>query len=408
MRTYVRADGRPEMSSMRSALEELQAEDLWAVDTEQLEADLIELERAARVLHAERLRRITEADRRGEFRRDGYLSISSWLAGRLRIGVQAATAEVRSARALSEMPLTRSALSAGEVSGQAVRLLVRAREAHPADFSRDEQVLLDAARRLRVRDLYRAVEHWRQAVDAAGTAEEEELRFQRRYLHVSPTLYGMVRLDGDLDPETGHSVITALDAVQNADVRDSRRSDMRTGRQRRADALGELCRQWLNSSRRPKVAGERPHMSVVVDVEALTGKGGSRSEFQNGEPLHPESARRLACDAVISRVLTSGRSEPLDVGRRTPMVSPVTRRALVIRDRHCTFPGCERPDEWCDAHHVRHWADGGRTALSNLVLLCRPHHRLMHQPEGFRVEMLDGRPRFARPDGTILEDRAPP
>lgn len=394
------------MSGMRSALEELQAEDLWAVGTEQLEADLIELERAARVMQAERLRRINEVDRRGSFRRDGYLSISSWLANRLRIGVQAATAEVRSARALSEMPLTRSAFSAGEVSGQAVRLLVRAREAHPTEFSQDEAVLLDGARRLRVRDLYRAVEHWRQAIDTAGAAEEEELRFHRRYLHVSPTMYGMVRVDGDLDPETGHSVITALNAVQDADVRDNRRSDLRTGRQRRADALGELCRQWLNSSRRPKVAGERPHVSVVVDVDTLTGKGGSRSEFQNGEPLHPESARRLACDAVISRVLTSGR--PLDVGRRTPIVSPVARRALVIRDRHCTFPGCERPDEWCDAHHVRHWADGGPTALSNLILLCRPHHRLMHQPEGFRVEMLDGKPRFARPDGTILDDSAPP
>ena len=396
------------MSSLRSALEELQAEDLWAVGTEQLEADLVELERAARVLQAERLRRITEVDRRGEFRRDGYLSISSWLASRLRIGVQAATAEVRSARALSEMPLTRSALAGGEVSGQAVRLLVRAREAHPTEFSQDEEVLLDAARRLRVRDLYRAVEHWRQAIDTAGTAEEEELRFQQRFLHVSSTLYGMVRVDGNLDPETGHSVITALNAVQDADVRDSRRFDVRSGGQRRADALGELCRQWLNSSRRPKVAGERPHMSVVVDAEALAGKGGSRSEFQSGEPLHPEGARRLACDAVISRVLTSGRSEPIDVGRRTPVVSPVTRRALVIRDRHCTFPGCERPEEWCDAHHVHHWADGGPTALSNLILLCRPHHRALHQRDGFRVEMSDGGPRFFRPDGTSLEDRGPP
>jgi hypothetical protein len=396
------------MSSLRSALEELQAEDLWAVHTEQLEADLVELERAARVLQAERLRRITEVDRRGEFRRDGYLSISSWLANRLRIGVQAATAEVRSARALKEMPLTRSALAGGEVSGQAVRLLVRAREAHPVEFSRDEEVLLDGARRLRVRDLYRAVEHWRQAIDAAGTAEEEELRFHRRFLHISPTLYGTVRVDGDLDPETGHSVITALNAVQDADARGEGRPDVRSAGQRRADALGELCRQWLGSSRRPKVAGERPHMSVVVDADTLAGKGSARSEFESGEPLHPDAARRLACDAVITRVLTTGRSEPLDVGRRTPVVSPVTRRALVIRDRHCTFPGCERPVEWCDAHHVWHWADGGPTSLSNLILICRPHHRSLHQRDGFRVEMVDGRPRFFRPDGTSLEDRAPP
>jgi hypothetical protein len=107
-------------------------------------------------------------------------------------------------------------------------------------------------------------------------------------------------------------------------------------------------------------------------------------------------------------VLTTGRSEPLDVGRRTAIVSAVTRRALVVRDGHCTFPGCDRPEEWCDAHHVKHWADGGPTALSNLILLCRQHHRSIHENGGFRVEMADGRPRFYRADGTILEDRTPP
>ena len=395
------------MSSLRSALDELQAEDLWAVDGDQLEADLIELERAARVLQAERLRRIAEVDRRGEFRRDGHLSISSWLASRLRIGVQAAASEVRSARALNEMPLTRSALAGGEVSGQAVRLLVRAREAHRTDFSQDEKVLLDAAKRLRVRDPYLAVEHWRQAIDMAATAEEEAIRYHRRYLHASSTLHGTVRVDGDLDPETGQSFLTALNAVRDADSRSRGGPDVRSGGQRRADALGELCRQWLSASQKPKIGGERPHMSVVVDVESLAG-GSGRSEFENGQPLHPGAARRLACDAAISRVLTTGRSEPLDVGRRTPIVSPVTRRALVVRDRNCTFPGCDRPEEWCDAHHVKHWADGGPTALSNLILLCRRHHRVLHETGGFRVEMADGSPRFRRADGTILEDRAPP
>jgi hypothetical protein len=396
------------MSALRSALEELQVEDLWAVDSEQLEADLVELERAARVLQSERLRRVAEVDRRGKYRRDGYLSISGWMASRLRIGVQAATREVRSARALQEMPSTQAALSNGEVSGQAVGLLVRAREAHPGAFGQDEEVLLEAAKRLRVRDLYRAVEHWRQAIDGSGAAEEEELRYQRRFLHVSSTLHGTVRMDGELDAETGNSVISALQAVQDSDSRGRGRRDLRSAGQRRADALGELCRQWMDSSERPKVAGERPHMSIIVDVEALKGRSEARAEFQNGSPLHPETARRLACDAAITRVLTSGRSEPLDVGRKTPIVSPVTRRALVIRDKHCTFPGCERPDEWCDSHHVQHWADGGPTSLSNLILLCRPHHRVLHQPDGFRVGMSDGKPRFFRPDGTILEERSPP
>jgi hypothetical protein len=97
----------------------------------------------------------------------------------------------------------------------------------------------------------------------------------------------------------------------------------------------------------------------------------------------------------------------LDVGRRTSVVSPALRRALAVRDGGCAFPGCDRPYAWCDAHHVRHWAHGGETALSNLVLLCRPHHRSMHA-RGFGVAMSDGRPTFTRRDGMPLEDRAPP
>ncbi|MBI2237094.1 MAG: HNH endonuclease [Actinobacteria bacterium] len=108
------------------------------------------------------------------------------------------------------------------------------------------------------------------------------------------------------------------------------------------------------------------------------------------------------------RVVMAGRSEPLDVGRRTPVVPPAIRRAVILRDGHCRFPGCDRPHTWCDAHHVVHWADGGPTALPNLVLLCRRHHRMLHHPGGFRLELADGRPVFRRPDGSVLEDRAPP
>jgi predicted restriction endonuclease len=108
------------------------------------------------------------------------------------------------------------------------------------------------------------------------------------------------------------------------------------------------------------------------------------------------------------RVVLYGRSEPLDVGRRSPVVSAAIRRAVIVRDRHCRFPGCVRARAWCDAHHVVHWADGGRTALQNLVLLCRRHHGMVHRSGGFGLELLEGRPVFRRPDGSILEDRAPP
>ena len=106
-------------------------------------------------------------------------------------------------------------------------------------------------------------------------------------------------------------------------------------------------------------------------------------------------------------MITRGGSEPLDVGRRTAVVPGPMRRAVIVRDRHCRFPACDRPPPWCDAHHVVHWASGGVTALSNLVLLCRRHHRFVHEG-GFRLAMVGGSPVFTRPDGTVAGDRAPP
>jgi predicted restriction endonuclease len=98
----------------------------------------------------------------------------------------------------------------------------------------------------------------------------------------------------------------------------------------------------------------------------------------------------------------------LDVGRRTALISPALRRAVIARDGHCRFPGCDRPHTWCDAHHVEHWAEGGPTALPNLLLLCRRHHGMVHRPGGFRLTLEEGQPVFSRPDGSPLQDRAPP
>jgi hypothetical protein len=218
----------------------------------------------------------------------------------------------------------------------------------------------------------------------------------------------MVRVDGDLDPETGETLLTALSAVLDAESRSRGKDDERTLAQRRADALGEICRQWLDLAERPSVAGERPHLTVTVVAEGLPSGSTASSELDHVGPVDPEAARRLACDASVMRVVMAGRSEPLDVGRRTPVVPPAMRRAVIVRDRHCRFPGCDRPHTWCDAHHVVHWADGGSTALSNLVLLCRRHHRMVHRSGGFGLGLLDGSPVFRRPDGTLLEDRAPP
>jgi uncharacterized protein DUF222/HNH endonuclease len=394
------------MSTLRSGLEELETEDLGHRSDGELVDDFMELERSARVLEAERMRRLAEIDRRGAFKNDGYLCLSSWLAHRLRMGFAAACQQVREAGALQEMPQMREALASGELSSTAVRDLVSARQANPSEFGESEGLLVDAARRLSARDLRKALAYWRQAADAKDAARDADRAFERRRLHMSSTMFGMVRIDGDLDPEGGQVVMTALKAMQDAQARTGRWQDGRKPTQRRADALVELSRQWLDRSDRPEVAGERPHLSVLTGVEALGGHIGGTCELEDVGVIHPESVRRLACDASVARVVLGPASEPLDVGRRTPVVPAALRRVVVIRDRGCRFPGCDRPPGWCDAHHVRHWADGGETSLGNLLLLCRRHHRMVHGE--FRLEMQGGKPVFRRPDGSLLEDRAPP
>ena len=325
-----------------------------------IEEDFAELQRVVEIAEAQRLRRLAVIERRAIHQRDGHLSAASWLATSFRVGWGAAKEQVRVARGLEEMPETRKALDAGELSLSAAQVLVAAREVDPEAFGRCEPQLVEAARIHQVRDLQKVAAHWRQAVERERAVDgEDELR-RRRRLHASQTFAGMVRVDGDLDPETGETLLTALRAIMDAESR-SGTDDQRTPAQRRADALGEICRQWLDRSDRPTVGGERPHVTVTVGVEALPDPGNPAAspEFDHTGPVQPEVAKTLACDASITRVVMAGPSEPLDVGRRTPVVSPAMRRAVIVRDRECRFPGCDRPQTWCDAHHVVHWADGG-------------------------------------------------
>ncbi len=427
------------MSELRSAIESLRSEILPELPDARIEEDFAELHRVTEQLEVERLRRLAEIERRGIFSRDGHLSVVAWLAAGFNVAWGASREQVRIARALQQMPRTCEALAARDVSMSSVRVLVGAREADPVAFAEAEALLVEAARIHSITDLGRVAAYWRQGVEQEQSLHGDAVLRNRRRLHASALFMGMVRVDGDLDPETGETLLTALRAVLDAESRSRDGDDERTPAQRRADALGEICRQWLDRTDRPAVAGERPHVTMTVDPEVLragaevlpgasataiqassmraadpretTGTCDdsiSRCELDHVGPVHPEVARRLACDASVMRVVMAGPSEPLDVGRRTPVVSAAIRRAVIVRDRGCRFPGCDRPHTWCDAHHVVHWADGGPTSVANLLLLCRRHHRLVHQPGGFRLELADRHPVFRRPDGSILEDRAPP
>jgi hypothetical protein len=413
------------VSELRSTLDEFRVESVSELPDARIEEDFAELHRIGELVEIERLRRLGEIDRRGLFRRDGFLSTASWLSSRFRIAWGVAREHVRMARAIDRMPVLRSTVRTGDVPISAVRILAAAHEAEPGAFARAEERLVEAARVHPLAGLQRVVAVWRQVVEREHELDGADVVRDRRRLHASATLAGSVRVDGDLDPETGETLLTALRAVLDAEAR-SGAADDRTPPQRRADALGEICRRFLDHGDRPAVAGERPHVTMTVAADALPADADTRAEvlrshdatmpafaavgeLDHAGPVPKELARQLACDASVMRVVLSGGSEPLDVGRRTPVVPAGLRRAVTVRDRHCRFPGCDRPHSWCDAHHVLHWADGGPTALSNLVLLCRRHHGMVHRVGGFRLELLDDRPVFRRPDGSILEDdRAPP
>jgi hypothetical protein len=396
------------LSELRSAIEALRAETLADQPDVVIEEDFAELHRAGEMLELERLRRLAEIERRGIWARDGHLSTTSWLAETHMVSGGAARESVRVARALEDMPETRAALDAGEVSLSAVRVLVATRETDPSAFQHSESALVEAARLHSLADLHRVTGYWRQAVQAQHALDGDDKLRARRKLHASVTFLGMVRLDGDLDPETGETFLTALRAVLDSESRSGPNGDDRTPAQRRADALGEIARQYLDRGDRPTVGGERPHVTLTVDAQTIRDGTRATCELDHVGPMDGLTAQRIACDASIMRVVMAGPSEPLDVGRRTPLISPAIRRAVILRDRHCRFPGCDRPASWCDCHHVVHWVEGGPTAMHNLLLLCRRHHRLLHRPRGFRLKMVDGNPVFFRPDGTALQERGPP
>ena len=184
------------------------------------------------------------------------------------------------------MPRTRRALEEGEVSMSAIRVLVAVRDASADAFERCEPQLVEAARIHSVSDLQRVAVFWREAVEREQALDSEDRLRARRRLHASVSLLGMVRVDGDLDPETGESLLTALRAVLDAEAR-SGAADDRTPAQRRADALGEICRQWLDLAERPAVAGERPHVTVTVDADTLASRRGA------GELITPDPSMSM-------------------------------------------------------------------------------------------------------------------
>ena len=241
--------------------------------------------------------------------------------------------------------MTRRALEEGDLSLSAARVLAAAHDLDKEAFARSEAQLVEAARIHSTGGLQRVAGFWRRMGRTRGRAWTAMRSSRaRRRLHASTTFLGMVRGDFDLDPEGGETLLTALRAVLDAEARSRGPEDGRSPAQRRADALVEICRQWLDLADRPAVAGERPHVTITVPADALPAGGGwGRASSTTLGPAPTETARRLACDASIMRVVLAGSSEPLDVGRRTSVVPPGMRRAVSDAGPAVPIPGLRPP-----------------------------------------------------------------
>ena len=285
------------------------------------------------MVEAKRLRWLADQDRRASFRKDGYISSAVWLAHRFHVAAGSAKKQVQVAQALEQMPHVRDSLFTGGVSSSAVQILADARREHPAEFAAGEKAQVDAAISKPVEELRRVVSEWAQTIDEQ-LADRAEILRDRRRLNVCPTPTRMVRVEGELDPEGGEAVLTALQAMVDAELRAGGGNDLRTPVQRRADALCKLAHRYLQCSERPTVGGERPHVTVTVDMQTLrNGHNGGRNPAGSGGceldhvgaglPGHgpPPGLRRLGAAGGAGRSLRApgrGPTNPGGLGGPTP------------------------------------------------------------------------------------------
>jgi hypothetical protein len=351
-----------------------------------VEASLVESWRAVSQATHRFLVLLREFDLRQGWKAYGCTDCAEWLDWKCGIARVTAQEKVRVARALWGLPRIEAAFAAGDLSYSKVRALCRL----PTESSETE--LLDYALTSSAAQLEAYCRQLRNG-DAEVSAADARRIHERRWLSRNLREDGSGTLTVDLPRDQLELVLAALDTVAKSLPEDPTRSLFATA----ADALVAMAESVLRGGGDPQgVTGRTPVEVVVhVDATALDGIGG-KSEL----PL--PTIRRLCCDGAVVPLREGADGRTLDVGRRQRTVSTALRRALGARDQGCVFPGCHHA-RFIDAHHVKHWADGGDTHLDNLVSLCTTHHRLVHEG-GFAIQRnADGALIFVRPDGRPVD-----
>jgi hypothetical protein len=349
---------------------------------------------------------IREFDTRGGWN-NGFRSCAEWLSFRIGLDIGAARERVRVARALGGLPGLAAALARGELSYAKVRALTRV--ATPETESR----LLAVGRAGTAMQVEQIVRGWRR-IDRQAERDDAARQHAARTLDVHQEDDGTVVVRGRLSAEAGAMLMRALEAARETLYQQRRTAyDPATARdetpsfvQQQADALVLVAESALAHGMNPGAPAERYQVVVHVDAAVLANADApGQAVVDDGMRVPAETAQRLACDAsrVVMRHDADGAI--VEIGAKTRAVPPAIRRALQHRDRACRFPGCHV--RAAQAHHIQHWAAGGPTTLSNLLLLCRRHHRAVHE-EGWGVTRDDhGRLSFTQPNGRPFPEVVP-
>lgn len=438
------------LTRLERAVEECLSGSLFALSSNDVLACLDRVQVLSQRLAAVQLGLVREVDARALAVEDGATSTGSWLRFRWRCSPGAVSRLVKLASTVdSALPQTGAALAAGRVNVEQAQVIGAAVTGLPVEHrTAGEAYLVEQAAVFGPAELGRLGERLLEVV-APMEAEQRALAEltraeQRAYTDRGLSILdvpgsGQVRLSGWLDREGGAIVRAALDPLCAPRPDGDGGRDVRSPAQRRADALVDVCRLAMSSGQLPDNGGDRPQIVVTVPLDtlreqlaattltAVAGQGSptarttptrstapSRSAVSSGtQPTEPvaevaqlddggqlsaHTARRLACDAAILPAILDSHGQVLDLGRQRRLFTGPIRRALALRDRGCTFPSCDRPTRWCDAHHIHHWANGGTTTLDNAALLCTHHHRLIHQNQWrVRINPGDGHPEFLPP-----------
>lgn len=281
-------------------------------------------------------------------------------------------------RVPAPLPATATAVRDGVLDADHIEVIAKALTGLPPHVAPEaivhvELTLVTAAASMDARTLSRIGHRVRTVLDQDGAPPADaELANPLNELHLMTRPSGRLVFRGELEAEAS-ALFRALLSPLAKPRPDADGPDQRGPAERNGDALTELLHLAAAHADLPREAGEKPHLLITIPLAALRDAQGTAQLRHTGE-LDAASARRLACDAKIIPAVLGTASEPLDLGRATYTVSTALRRALVLRDGGCAFPGCDRPPGWCHSHHVQHW-EGGTTQLDNLVLLCG-HHRV--------------------------------